>query len=508
MSSSTWKDSFVQGGIFEDSPAKSPLAGATKAFVPYCTSDAWVGDAEAYGFQFRGQRIVGSTLAAFVQKQGLGSAPGHRLVFGGCSAGGRGASFNLDYVPQILADAGAAYPVTVVGLFDAAMWVDIPPALPSIVSQQCQTAALLEMVNATKRLGDECLAAYPDPTEQWKWCALSLTFAALLDALLTHAPSLHHSLYGQYRLPYIQLPYILQASQLDVFQIEINVNGDGTMAPPVTPAQFAWAQQFQAAAKKVLAGLPTAAQKTSAVFSPSCFHHCVTDAAGMWNIVVQNRTFADAFSAWFLSAVAPLRVVDACSGWRCGTCSAKRSLKGGKLKPGHGNTSPAAVAAEKAARGTVVAVAPPPAPSPPDKWGWSVAQNTDPLPAICVEAGLNATSPVEALTEAMAPAAAVEQMDAFKSSYHPWRGQLGTQEDGAGAAQAGPVATTTLQQPRRRSTVGDSSRRGHRLALGLILFVFPAGVVCVWRATSALGAHETQRHRGAASPLDERRTLL
>ena len=171
MSSSTWKDSFVQGGIFEDSPAKSPLAGATKAFVPYCTSDAWVGDAEAYGYQFRGQRIVASTLAAFVQKQGLGSEPGHRLVFGGCSAGGRGASFNLDYVPQILSDAGAAFPVTVVGLFDAAMWVDIPPALPGIVSQQCQTAALLDMVNATHRLGDACVAAYPEPTERGR-CAV------------------------------------------------------------------------------------------------------------------------------------------------------------------------------------------------------------------------------------------------------------------------------------------------------------------------------------------------
>lgn len=300
---------------------------------------------------------------------------------------------------------------------------------------------------------------------------------------------------------------MLQASQLDVFQIEINVNADGTMAPPVTPGQFAWAQQFQTAAKKVLAGLPTAEQSQSAVFSPSCFHHCVTDAAGMWNIVVQNRTFADAFSAWFLSAVAPLRVVDACSGWRCGTCSAKRSLKGGKLKPGHGNSSPAVVLAEQQASGTAPAAQPPPAPGAPDKWGWSVAQNTDPLPTICVVAGLNTTSQAEALTAAMAPEAAVAQMDAFRSSYHPWRGQLG----GATAGAKGtPVATvTTTLQPRRRQQVGAYSKGRHTLLLGLVLFVFPAGVVCVWRATSALGAHEQQqRQRVVVSPLDERRTLL
>jgi len=492
MSSSTWKDSFVQGGIFEDNPQKSPIAGAVKAFVPYCSSDAWVGDGEAYSYQFRGQRIVAATVAAFVQKLGLGSVPGHRLVFGGCSAGGRGASFNLDYVPQMLLDAGAANPVAVLGLFDAAMWVDIPPALPTVVSQQCQTAALLDMVNASNRLGDACMAAFPEATEQWK------------------------CLYGQYRLPFIQLPYILQASQLDVFQIEINVNSDGNMLPPTTPAQFAWAQSFQTAAKAVLAGLPTSKQTSSAVFSPSCFHHCVTDAAGMWNIRVQNRTFADVFSAWLLSAVAPQHVVDSCSGWRCGACSSKRSLKGGKLKAGHGLTSPAAVAAAQAANATPTANTPPPAPGAPDKWGWSVAQDTDPLPAICVEAGLNTTSPIEAQVEAMAPAAAQAQMDAFRSTYHPWQGRLGPAGGAAAASVDMEVSALGGGQPalrhlKRRRSDTSAAVRGRDIFLWLVLFTVPACVVCLWRSTSALGAASyaiDRRRLVVSSPIDERRTLL
>lgn len=166
MSSLTWKDSFSQGGIFEDNPVKSPIAGANKAFVTYCSSDAWVGDGISYGYSFRGQRIVAAVLASLVQKQGMGSVSDTRLIFGGCSAGGRGAAFNVDYVGDILTRAGAP-DVAVYGLLDAALWIDIPPAVPGIVSQQCQTAALAVMANATARLDADCVAAYPG-SESWK----------------------------------------------------------------------------------------------------------------------------------------------------------------------------------------------------------------------------------------------------------------------------------------------------------------------------------------------------
>lgn len=40
MSSKTWKDSFKQGGIFEDNAVKSPIAGANKIFVT-CAVSLW-----------------------------------------------------------------------------------------------------------------------------------------------------------------------------------------------------------------------------------------------------------------------------------------------------------------------------------------------------------------------------------------------------------------------------------------------------------------------------------
>ena len=127
-----------------------------------------MGDAETYGYQFRGARIVDAVLASLVTTKGMGNGTTPaKLIFGGCSAGGRGAAFSLDYVSATLEKVGARPgSVDVYGLLDAALWIDVPPEIDGVVSQQCQTAALAQMVNAT-RLSDACLAAYPG-LESWK----------------------------------------------------------------------------------------------------------------------------------------------------------------------------------------------------------------------------------------------------------------------------------------------------------------------------------------------------
>ena len=89
-----------------------------QVFAAYCSSDAWVGNtddasAETFGFVFRGQRILRAILGALVGIHQLGQRPGHRLLLAGCSAGARGAMFNLDYIPGILEEFKVAYPVQV-----------------------------------------------------------------------------------------------------------------------------------------------------------------------------------------------------------------------------------------------------------------------------------------------------------------------------------------------------------------------------------------------------------
>ena len=73
------------------------------------------------------------------------------------------------------------------------MWVNAAPLHDSIFPLENETMLIFELINSTARLGT-CAAAYP-PEEQWK------------------------CLYGQYRLPFVQTPYFLSASQFDAFQV-------------------------------------------------------------------------------------------------------------------------------------------------------------------------------------------------------------------------------------------------------------------------------------------------
>jgi hypothetical protein len=170
-------------------PARSTLAAAP---LQYCSSDSWFGDAPAststFGFAFRGSRIVTATIAAMVANNGLGASGGQeRLLFGGCSAGGRGVLTNLDAVA-----AAAPANVQVSGMLDAAAWVDVQPIIPNMLTLQEMTQDLYGFT--APPIPAECAAQYPGA-----------------DGWMCLWPSM--------RLQYIQTPYFLNAAQFDAFQI-------------------------------------------------------------------------------------------------------------------------------------------------------------------------------------------------------------------------------------------------------------------------------------------------
>ena len=115
------------------------------------------------------------------------------MLFGGCSAGARGAMFSVDYV-QAMLPAGAP---PVLAFLDSPLWVDVEPNDPSVMPLENQTAAALPLFNASGALPPDCAAAFP-ADEQWR------------------------CLYGEYRLPYVRTPYVMSASQFDKFQLTYN----------------------------------------------------------------------------------------------------------------------------------------------------------------------------------------------------------------------------------------------------------------------------------------------
>ena len=142
-SSWPWYKHLRMGGIFDADPRRSPWAGANLVFIGYCSSDAWVGDvgpeSNSWGWSFRGQRIIKSVFAALAygvdvtttetvhypnkthakvtQTATYKFGPAPKVLFAGCSAGSRGAMFNLDYVQDMLPPGAAP----VLGFFDSPM---------------------------------------------------------------------------------------------------------------------------------------------------------------------------------------------------------------------------------------------------------------------------------------------------------------------------------------------------------------------------------------------------
>ena len=158
---------------------------------------------ETFGYAFRGRRIIKAAIEQLVTQHGMGSvAPGTtappRLLFGGCSAGARGAMVNLDFVSETLAALNVSMEVG--GLLDSGIWLDVIPAAPGVTSLAEETQAAAALFNASEIYDETCAAAMP-VGEAWR------------------------CLMGQYRMPFLRTPYLANEAQFDSFQLEYNEGG-------------------------------------------------------------------------------------------------------------------------------------------------------------------------------------------------------------------------------------------------------------------------------------------
>lgn len=248
-SSRAWGDTTSEEGLF--APASSGLADANKVFVRYCTSDGHMGNATQFGWQFRGGVVVASVIADVVRRHGLGSGVGGRqdlLVFGGGSAGARGAMVHLDYVPEMLGARAAAH-VTVRGFLDSPLWLDEAPFRAGTTSLANTTVAVHGYAEVS-HLGTRCAAANPG-ADGWR------------------------CLFGQYRMPLVRTPYLLVASQYDAFQLGWNVGHEPASAPEKAYAE-AFAARTVALVRSLRAAWPASRQSPNAVYSWACYNHCTS----------------------------------------------------------------------------------------------------------------------------------------------------------------------------------------------------------------------------------------
>ena len=319
-SSFGWQSAVDLEGIFlADDPI---LRHANKAFVPYCTSDGHMGNGMANGWQFRGQRVIQGVLRELVNIHGLGSGVNGKdtLIFGGSSAGGRGAMVHVDYVLEMLGPS-AANNIIIRGFLDSPLWIDLPSINPSFPGFNVTTSGVFSQANVT-HVDLECQKMYSND-EEWK------------------------CLMGQYRMPFLKTPYFISASQDDLFQIYEDIGN-----APVTQEQLQYAANFANITKRTMLSLHDSHSNTkTAVFSWSCFNHAVSMTHLGFNVWTSGDYHPDSpstqndalvhFLNWDVvkgkksgddddpsydghSGVNNNEWMDRCNGWKCGKgCSTK-----------------------------------------------------------------------------------------------------------------------------------------------------------------------------------------
>jgi len=177
----------------------SPFYSYNRVSLRQCSSDAWMGDLGANEsiakVNWRGARIVRSLLQHLVADRGLGNAK--LLIFGGASAGGRGAMVHLDTLKK---DGLVPRRVPVFGLLDSPYYIEMPPfrnltMADHSLSLQTQLVAKNMHNEAILRGSGSCRLA-----EAWK-CG-----------------------FGQFRLSLLKTPFMLIHSQYDAYGISVLEN--------------------------------------------------------------------------------------------------------------------------------------------------------------------------------------------------------------------------------------------------------------------------------------------
>ena len=248
MGSSGLNDTCYKTGILDSSDTITPLSAMNKVMVVYCSSDAYMGDAEAsnntWGWHMRGQRLVFATISHLILNGNL--TKNSKIIISGGSAGARGVMVLIDKLVKEHLPKGAK----VVGFLDSPFYIDEKPFSPYFKGFQYQEQQKLSFFNVMNVIS-ECSAIYPEK-EAWK------------------------CLFGQYRIPLVETPFFMVASQYDAYQLLNNV----LHYPPYIGSALDYVNNFGNITQKMLKDLDSLGKKENAYFSWTCFNHDVSETLG------------------------------------------------------------------------------------------------------------------------------------------------------------------------------------------------------------------------------------
>lgn len=317
MSSKSYTNVTLRGGIFDTNPANSPFWGANKVILGYCTSDGYMGDVVAsdqtWGWHFRGARTVITLVKDLVKNYGLSDKS--TIIMSGGSAGARGTMTLLDLLVRDYFPKGSR----VVGFLDSPYYLDVAPYSANFLGFPYQEQSKYQYFNTTNVFYDACLTEYgSSEADLWK-CQ-----------------------FGQYRVPLINTPFLMVASQFDSYQLSNNMQ---TSPPYKSQEETNYAVEFGQKTKSLVKGLSTSTKegRIYSYLSWACYNHDVSEGDGFYkiktssgvsqNIALQQFLALDPFitvgqetrkqSKYLRSknynSGQTLFWIDDCSGFECGT---------------------------------------------------------------------------------------------------------------------------------------------------------------------------------------------
>lgn len=287
MSSKAWKSTLDKStGIFSQDCSDNPVfCEANHVYLRYCTSDGWSGNATSsdIGFSFMGARVIRDVIDrldldpsfAFDRKTS-------KVLFTGCSAGGRGAMFNADRV------RGEFGVVNTRALFDSGWWLDIEPLSSTTTSLGAQARAVYTL--AKSEINSDCVSAQTTG-EEWR-CFFANT-----------------------SMPFVKTPSISQAFQYDSFQLGV----DTATKPPYSADAAQYATHFRNTMRTTFTDALVAPH---VVFSPACYDHCSVES-NRYSTTRVNGTqtsLAGLIAEWWTQepGTVPRVLADDCEGFSCG----------------------------------------------------------------------------------------------------------------------------------------------------------------------------------------------
>ncbi|KAG8468313.1 hypothetical protein KFE25_013396 [Diacronema lutheri] len=333
------------------------LSGWNAVVVGYCSSDAWLGD-DSYGpdgtrsdnastaappalpyaptgqpLRFGGRVILEATLRRLADVHGMGEA--RRVIIGGCSAGGRGALYNLDHACELarahVREArerdtrrhGAPAPGVATadelrcgGLIDAGWWVD---AAPLRTQRERGVPSFAEVARASYALYAPQLARAPpaaagSAANGTGGVCGDCAWRALQPGGGGYAGGASDCLLGSACAARVRTPFFLAQSQFDSFALSLLLGeapprrtsadpADAGWAPGGTLARVAAAQRRASRDAWTGAFAPAAEPRAglTGLFGSACYTHCLASSADWFRVSVGGRSAAEVFESWLES---------------------------------------------------------------------------------------------------------------------------------------------------------------------------------------------------------------